>query len=217
MDHIIYLILTLSYLILFLFGFRIAKRDGWLSMGNIVLLVILALAYDNGILAFGRYIGEGELLRILNEARYWLHALITPLLVLLAWYFLIRAKVDWARKRIVKWLFLAFTLGLIIIEFVTVIRNISLEPTWEYNVLSYDNVGDSSPIMIIGVSLTLLLTSIIIWWKEKWPWYFVGIAIMGIIPTLHLFETETIGNIGELILMVALLATWAFLAKRREG
>lgn len=211
MDHIIYIILTLAYLTLFLFGIRIAIRDRWLSIGNVVLLVILALTYDNGILAFGRYIGEGEILRVLNEARYWLHALITPLLVLLAWHFLKCAHVQWAKHKLVKWLVLAVTLGLIITE-LTVVWNITLEPTWQYKVLSYKNIGNSSPIMIIGVSLALLLSSIIIWRKKKWPWYFIGVAIMGVIPMFQLFDTDALGNIGEFILMVALLATRAFLA-----
>ncbi|WP_072889434.1 hypothetical protein [Ornithinibacillus halophilus] len=217
MDTIIYIVLTLAYLILFLFGIRIAMNHSWLSIGNVVLLVILALAYDNLILALGKFIGEGELLRILNVIRYWLHALITPLLVLTAWDFLLRADVKWAKAKIVSWLVLAITLGLIIIEITTVVWDITLKPTWDYGILSYEKAGNGNPIMIIGVSLSLLITSIIIWWKQKWPWLFVGVLVMSFVPVLHFLHTSTLSNIGELLLMIALLATKNYQNKRDVG
>ncbi|WP_042148054.1 hypothetical protein [Paucisalibacillus sp. EB02] len=217
MDPIIYVLLTIAYVILFLLGIRTAMQHSWYSIGNILLIVILALTYDNGILALGKYIGEGELLRGLNEARYWLHALVTPLLILLAWHFLINANVQWAKRKLVLGLVLAFTLGLIIIEIITVTWDITLKPTWVYDVLSYKKVGDAYPIMIIGVSITLLITSILVWWKQKWPWYFTGVLLMGIVPMIHIFHTGALSNIGEFILIVALLTTRAYQGKRKNS
>lgn len=219
MDTVIYIILTIAYLILFIIGIVIGRKRQWRNMENTLLLVILALFYDNGILAFGKYIGEGNVLEGLNQARYWLHALITPLLVLFAWKTLVNADVKWARKKFVQWLVVLYMLCLILFELVTVVWDISLKPTWEYGVLSYDKKGDGSPIMIIGVSVTLILSSLIVWWKQKWPWYFLGILFMGITPLLHFFikTNASSHNIGEFGLMTALLATKAYQDRKRQG
>ncbi|MBO1512626.1 hypothetical protein [Metabacillus bambusae] len=215
MDTVIYLLLTIAYIVLFILGILLAKYHSWINIGNVLLIVILALFYDNGILAFGKYWGEGDLLRALNQTRYWLHALFTPLLVLFAWHTLVNANLQWAKKRIVQWLVIILTLCLIIIELVTVVWGISLEPIWKYGVLSYKNVGNGSPFMIIGVSIMLLITSIIIWWKQKWPWYFVGTLFLGITPMIHLFlKTDALHNISEFLLMLALLATNAFQGRK---
>ncbi|MEH7123500.1 hypothetical protein V7122_18810 [Bacillus sp. JJ1532] len=216
MDTVIYSLLTIAYLILFAVVVLLAKWHSWADIGNVLLMVILALLYDNGILALGKYIGEGDLLRALNLTRYYLHALITPLLVLFAWNTLVKANLKWAKKGIVPWLAVLLTLCLIIIEFVTVVRGISLEPTMKYGVLSYKNVGAGNfpPFMIIGVSIVLVVTSIMIWIKQKWPWYFIGTLIMCLTPMIHFLKTDALHNIAEFVLILALLATKAYQDKK---
>lgn len=210
MDTIIYLLLSLTYLGLLIIGLRSANHHGWLKMSNVLFIVILALLYDNGILALGKWIGEGKLLEVLNKARYWMHALFTPLLVLFAWNTLIRAQIAWAKKPIIQGLIGLLTLGLILFEMGSVTLGLSMEPSWKYGVLSYKNVGGhhGPPVMITGVSLMLLVTSIVIWWKQKWPWYFLGILFMGLPAMGHLFlKSNAFHNISELILIIGLLAT----------
>ncbi|WP_066296180.1 hypothetical protein [Bacillus sp. FJAT-29937] len=216
MDTVIYSLLTISYLILFILGSLLTKGQSWTDIGNVLMMVILALLYDNGILALGKYMGEGDLLRALNLARYYLHALITPLLVLFAWHTLVKANLKWAKKGIVPWLAVLLTICLIIVEFVTVVRGITLEPTMKYGVLSYKNVGagDGPPVMIIGVSIVLVVTSIMIWMKQKWPWYFIGTLIMSFAPMIHFLKTAALHNIAEFILILALLATKAYQDKK---
>lgn len=217
MDTVIYSILTIAYLFLLILTLRFFKHHKWIRLEIVLLVVILALLYDNGILAFGRYIGEGSLLKALNEARYWFHALFTPLLVLFAWNTLVLANVQWARKRFVKWLVVALTIGLILVEIGTVVWDISLDPTHESGVLSYKNSGDKNAVMIIGVSTMLIISSLIVWWKQKWPWYFFGILSMGIIPVLNLFlNSKAIHNFSEFLLMISLVATMGFQDKLRH-
>lgn len=52
--------------------------QGW-SMWYIYLSQF-GLVYDNGVNAIGRYLGEGQLLRILNKNRFTLHVTVIPLL-----------------------------------------------------------------------------------------------------------------------------------------
>ena len=116
-----------------------------------------------------------------------------------------------------QWIAISLTLCLILFELTTIVGDISFEPTWNKGILSYKKVGEAGipHIMIIGVSLMLFITSIMIWWKQKWRWYFVGILSMGIAPIIHnLLKTDASHNISEFILMSALLATKAFQDKR---
>lgn len=213
MDTIIYFTLAIAFLILFSWGVILANRQGWWRLENVILLVMLALIYDNGILGLGKFIGEGELLESLNLARYWLHALITPLLVLFGWRSLVNADIDWAKTKVVKWGAFLLTLGLIIYDLVAEVWGISLSPAINNGVLSYKVVseGESLPIMIIGVSAILFITSLIVWIKQKWPWYFFGILFMSITPMIGSWiDSDAFHNIGEFALLLSLLATKNF-------
>lgn len=48
----------------------------------VLMLVLVGLAYDNGIVGVGAAIGEGDGLQTLNVWRFVLHALLTPLMLL---------------------------------------------------------------------------------------------------------------------------------------
>lgn len=214
MDTFIYFLLSIAFIFLFIIGIFLAKQNGWIDVSNVLLLVNVPLLYDNGILVLGKFIGEGDLLKALNELRYWLHAFVTPLLVLFAWHTLVNANIKWASKKIVQFPTLFLTLFFIIYELLSLVPILSLEPTWKNGVLSYTKNEEGIPVMIIGVSTTLLITSIFIWWKQRWPWYFVGILSMGIVPILNfLLQIDAPHNISEFLLIVALIATKAYQQK----
>jgi hypothetical protein len=210
-DTILFVFYVLAYLILFFGGMRMGYLYGWMTSANVLLLVIAALVYENGILASGSTIGEGAILKNLNYARYWLHALFTPMLVLFAWNVIKRAKVHWATNRKVGYLALLIVIALISLEVFTQLMGLELEAKKEYGVLSYRGKEMGAPVMVIVVTLTLLISTVIIWWKQKWPWLLVGILAMGggSILLKHV-DSGAIMNGTELILMISLLATKSF-------
>ncbi|WP_188208249.1 hypothetical protein [Alkalibacillus aidingensis] len=213
MDTIFFFLMTIFYLCLLLFSLGLAYRHGWLVTSNVLLLVILALVYDNGIQAFGKYIGEGDLLETLNEMRYWLHAFITPLLVLFAWDTVERVGVLWAKKPGYQLAIVFLTMALIIVELMTEVWVLSLEPNWHMGVLTYDRVQESGemPVMIMVVTVSLLIASIIVGRLQTWFWYFIGVFIMTIGMLVDRpVETGAYENFLELILMTSLVATKAF-------
>jgi hypothetical protein len=216
MDTFIYFSLAGAYLVLFLMGCLLANRYGWINVENVLLIVIVALFYDNGIQALGKYVGESMLLQSLNHARYGLHALCTPLLILFAWRTLVNANLAWANKNIALWLTVIVTIGSILIEFATGVWGISLAPNWENGVLSYVKTDQAGiPLMIIIVITALFITSIIIWWKQRWPVYFLGVLSICAAPLIHiLLRTGASHNIAEFLLMTALLATVSFQQKK---
>jgi hypothetical protein len=213
MDTLLFFFYGLAYIGLFSWGLFLAKNNHWLTSANAFLFVIAALIYDNGVVAFGRYIGEGEVLERLNYARSWLHALFTPLLVLFAWNTLKRAEIRWALKKWVKYGTYLFVLGLILLEVMTSIVGLRLEAKWEHGVLSYQSVKEQegAPWMVIIITAILLLASIIIWRKLSWPWFFIGTSLMTIGSLLMIWiERAVVINASELILMTTLVMTKRF-------
>ena len=179
MDSFIFGVFALAYVLLFAWGLRVHKS--W-SLTSTTFLVIAALIYDNTIYALGTFIGEGTVLKSLNVLRFWFHALFTPTLILFSIASMKEAHIKWAKPSWVLVLGILYTIVAIFIEYQTELKGLVLEVSKEYGAVSYSSIGGASgpPIMILMVTMALLLASIMLWWKTKWPWMFVGTLIMTI-------------------------------------
>jgi hypothetical protein len=219
LDPLLYLFFTIAYAVLLAWGIFLAQKYGWNSSANLILLVIAGLIYDNGILASGTLIGEGGLLENLNAARFWLHAFLTPLLVIFAWNAVSRTGVQWAKSKWMRYgIYLVF-LGLVLLELVTEVFGLELKASREYGVLSYENAaqGGGPPLMVLIVTAFLLVASIMVWVKQKWPWFFAGTVLMGIGSAVEFpVESAAIVNAFELVLLLSLLATKHFQDKNEK-
>lgn len=211
MDTVIYFSLSVTYTVLFVVGSIFAIRDRWSIWSISLLLVIAALFYDNSILALGRYIGEGRLLELLNAQRYWLHALITPLLIPFVWESLRSAGIDWVKTPLVLIAVVILTASTIITEVIPLI-DLTLKAVWQQDILSYRRVSDSGwPFMIMTVTSSILIASLLLWRKQGWKWLFVGLILMGVVGILSIpFESKAFGNISELVLILSLFGTQLF-------
>jgi hypothetical protein len=216
MDPFIYALYSLSYLFLFLFGMKLTMRNGLFTFKNILLLVTFGLVYDNSVLALGSLIGEGDFLKELNLMRYWIHALITPALILFSWASVRKTVINWLNSRAAFIAANLLTVSMIITELLQNTVGIVVEPAQKYGVLSYEPaVSNGPPIMIIGVSIVMLLAGLILWKKLKWKWMAIGVIVMGIGSALPLpLKSEAATNGFELVLLISLWATKAFLDKR---
>ncbi len=216
MDTILFSLFALAYFVLFILAIRLFQNQR-IPSALFLLPVIAGLVYDNSILAAGRFIGEGPLLENLNYARFWLHTLFTPLLVLYAWVTLKQARVHWAQQSWCHLTAFLLTLALILLELFTEVFGLTLEPEREYGVLSYSSAEPQSgpPIMVLVVSAVLLAASVVIWRKQKWIWFFVGSLVMIIGSAVQLpVESGAVTNLFELFLLVSLLVTAVFQGTR---
>lgn len=210
MDIWLYLLFALAYLVLFIIMVRSMKRNGIASLSNVLILVILPLIYDNTILGVGSWIGEGQTLEVLNTARYWMHAIFTPLLIVFSLGVLRRARVNWANTSAALWITVVYAFAAFMVELVTVLLNLSLEAEVKYGVLSYASTNSPSgpPIMILMVTLALLVSSIILWKRTGWFWMFIGVALMLVGSMIDIpVESAAITNAFELILLTTLVVT----------
>ncbi|AGX04359.1 hypothetical protein B14911_28070 [Bacillus sp. NRRL B-14911] len=212
MDPYFFGIYAIIYTLLLVWGIFLLFKKGRPTYGDVLLVVIAGLIYDNSILAAGRIAGESDMLLSLNRMRFILHAAATPLLVLFAWY---AAKESGARvldqkKSLgIAWI---ITIVLMSIEFFA-IRNLQLEAVTEYGVLKYAPLhAHGPPIMVIGVSVFLLISGVIVWKKTGWFWMFAGIAIMAAGSAVPFDPgSAAVTNLFELILIASLLLTKKYL------
>ncbi|MGG4489290.1 hypothetical protein [Metabacillus idriensis] len=205
MDTIIYLIFTLTYILLFAIGIFSLRRKAT-APGTILLLVTFGLILDNSIIASGAFIGEGPQLNSISLIRFWTHALFTPFLVLFAWYIANGFGVKWAKSRVSYYFALVFTLVLMIIEIVTETLPLSLIPVYEYGVLRYSSAHTSGPpMMVLFLMVYLLAAGYSIWRKTKWPIMLIGVVIMLIGSAISLpVPSSAATNAFELIFVLAL-------------
>ena len=133
-DTVLYFFFTAAYIVLMIWGFK--QQRTW-NFTAFLYLVLLGLIYDNGIIAIGKFIGEGSLLENLNLLRFWSHAFFTPLLVLFCWGAINQAGVKWARRSFVFYGFLLYTTVLIILELFLETWGLEIIPEREYGILRY--------------------------------------------------------------------------------
>ncbi|MCM3745075.1 phospholipid phosphatase [Sporosarcina luteola] len=177
---------------------------------SVVYLVAIALLYDNGILATGHWIGEGALLEKLNAARFWIHAIVTPLLVIFSIGTLREIGVTWAMNTWVTVLSVLYTIAAILIEIVFVTADLQLQVEKEYGVVSYSSAEPQSgpPIMILLITFAMLLVSGVLWKKTGWAVFFLGVVLMtigGAVP--FNVGSNAITNLFELIVLASLVWT----------
>lgn len=206
MDQYIFGFFALAYVALLIWGF--VKHEK--TPSSILFIVILALIYDNTILAVGHLFGEGETLRMLNYGRFLLHAVFTPLLILFSLFVLKEANIRFAQKAWVLYVFSGLTVAAMIAEYFFMLRNLTLKVDNSYGVVSYTSAESASgpPLMIILVILALLFASIVLVWKRKWWWMLIGIIAMALGSALSLLiKSNAIPNALELILSFTLMLT----------
>ncbi|MEU4564686.1 hypothetical protein AB0F72_40410 [Actinoplanes sp. NPDC023936] len=176
---------------------------------SLLVLVVLALIYDNAVVAIGSTLGEGPLLRALSFPRYVTHALLVPLLIMVAVGLGRRYGVRFFAGRAVPAAFGVLTLLLIAAGAWADILTLELEPTRYADTLRYTNAAANGPpipaiiaiLVMIGAGVALLM-------RARWPWLLVG--------GMAMFAAAGAGaavlwlsNLGELVLIVTVWLTAA--------
>ncbi|UJF27278.1 hypothetical protein [Planococcus sp. 107-1] len=216
MDTILYFLFTAAYIGLVIWG--LSRQRSWNFM-SFIYLVLLGLIYDNGMIALGKFIGEGPLLENLSLLRFWSHALLTPTLVLFSYGTLREAGVEWSRKRIIGVAVILYTVALIGIELLFETVGMELAVEKEYGVLRYVSADPASgpPIMVLLVSVVLIAAGAVLWKKRGWKWMLVGAVVMTIGSAVPIpVDSSAATNAFELFLLTTLVWTKVHLERRRH-
>lgn len=210
MDTTFYFLYAVGYVWLLLRGLTSFQRDKIGSLTSIAYLIIIGLALDNVVAASGRFIGEGSLLLHLNLICYWLHAFLTPTLVMFSLGVLRFAGVKGMQSKPALYGAILLTGALIGLEVATVTWGMELKPKMESGVLRYvpaDSSGGSG-IMVMLVTVVLVVAGAILWKKTKWSWMFIGSAVMVVGSLVPIpAHRSTVMNGLEFVLLTTLVAT----------
>lgn len=216
MDPLLFGLFTLAYIGIIIWGVRKLGK----TASTVILLTVLGLIYDNLILAIGHLIGEGALLETLNYARFWIHALLTPTLILFSLFVLRDASIQFASR---TWVTIVFVVGWIaatVVEYFVELRGLELSVQESYGVLSYaaSEASSGPPPMILIVLVFLLIASIVLVWKRKWWWMLIGTVVMTIGSAIPFnIGSDAATNAFELFLIITLMWTAIRFSKQKSA
>ncbi|XVV11413.1 hypothetical protein ACQP2X_42325 [Actinoplanes sp. CA-131856] len=156
---------------------------------HLLALVVAALIWDNAVIALGATIGPGDALQALSVPRFVTHALLVPLLILIAAGL---AGVADLRP------FILVTALLIGIGVYTDIVTLALEPAHYAGTLRYTNAASSGPpIPAIAVILILIAFGVLLLKRHRSPWLLIGALTMLAAAAIGI---PWLANVGELAL-----------------
>jgi hypothetical protein len=204
--------LTALYLILSALFVFLVWQVSKLKRDNYVLLLLLVLAglfYDTLIIGIGKFIGAGDLLKTLNAGRFYVHALLTPTMMIFGFGVLRKAGVKWAQSRTTHIVICVVTTLLIALGAYSDILQLDLQTKTVADVLRYTNEGGlkGPPIPAILTIIFLIVAGISLWRNTGWKWLAVGGILMFIAAGAGMGDMFYIGNIGEVILGFTNVAT----------
>lgn len=216
MDPYIFGVFAIAYIFIFVWGLIKHQK----TASAILFLVIIALIYDNGILALGHVIGEGQLLEYLSYGRFWLHALFTPTLILFSLYIMREANIRLAHKSWVGYVFGILMIVAIVLQYSFDLSGLKLSLQEPYGVLSYASTHKASgpPLMILLVMMALFIAAVALVWKRKWWWMLVGTIVMTVGSAIPFdIESNAMTNALELFLIATLMLTAIHFSKQAKN
>jgi hypothetical protein len=172
----------------------------------IVSVVIAGLVYDNAVLGLGRWLGEGSLLEGLSWPRFLVHALVTPLLIIVGFGAARSFGLGWAQRRDLHAAACSLATLLVGWGLLSEVFGLALEPQRDAGVLSYGAASTSAPVPAIATILVLVAVGAALWKVAGWPWLAVGALVMFVASGLG-GVSPLLTNVGELALAASLVAT----------
>ncbi len=193
-----YISVAVIQIVLFVILFRLWRKSGSIYV-IFPLIVILGIIYDNLIIGFGAYIGEGDLLKWLNVPRFAIHAFFTPLMMIFGFGVARRCGVGFAQSKNWHIVICVFTTLMVLLGIYEELIKMNLVPIAEDGTLRYKNSPSSAPIPAIMTIIVAMILGIFIWIKTKKPWYFLGsIGMFIFAPLAPKFVWA--GNMGEIFM-----------------
>lgn len=211
MNAVLYPIWSAAYLAVLIWGVAIRRRSVEPGFRYLLLPVTAALLWDNFILSAGAWTAASESFERLHLTRYWLHAAVTPLLVLVAYDLIRLTGAAWVRRPAAAAAAWLLTAGLIVWEGYAVVLRLDLTPVFEHGIVTYEPVRRSpaGAVMIAAVMLALLLAAIILQRRTGSRTLLAGTLLMllGAAAGPLTGGISSVANLFELILTLALWLT----------
>ncbi|MEO1288308.1 MAG: hypothetical protein AAFV93_11110 [Chloroflexota bacterium] len=206
MQTILYFMLAGIHAIAFISIARLYLSER-ISYTLIATLTVLGLFYDNLIIGLGSFIGEGSLLKLLNSGRFYIHALVTPLLIIFA-YGVLQQLLDKNKyDKIWHSAFCVLAVVMVVLGSISDIFNLTLIAKFEAGTLRYINdATHGPPIPAIITIVVMIIVGFVIWRYVGWSWLALGSIVMFVAAAVGA-SSNLIANIGEVVFVLAIVAT----------
>lgn len=212
MLSFLFVALALSYMSLFAWSWR-QPSVGFPTW--FLRCLLMALAFDNLVIALGPLLVESPGYLLLSTLRFWVHALVLPWLLVFVAYVL-QFRINSERGR--YWLpaIACLLAGVAVIAgYVLDLASLDLVRADYYPRLVASDA--QPPFATIAVNLLVVIAGIWLW-RAKWPWLFAGAL------QIFLFNGLTagrdwgfcVGNMAELVFVFSLWATMNALVQPRN-
>lgn len=178
------------------------QKRTWLSF--LLTIELFGLLYDTLVICLGNSLGVGPLLAGLSVPRFWMHALMTPLTVVIVLELLRVSGVRGPRQAL--W---GLTLGLIGYGIATDAIDLDIVPVSVGGVLYYTHAIPPGPPLaaIVTIFVSLVLGGIL-WRQRSWPWLCIGaLTVLVGYGVLARSLGMVVGYGAEQLFIMSLLAT----------
>lgn len=187
-----------------------------------LLLPPAAVVYDNLMIALGAYIGTGPLLEALTVPRFLGHALFTPIWIVTAVAFALRAGAFARRDRkfvVGSWVLYG---SMVAIGLINEVISFAGEIVYEGDVVYYTNVGRvfTPPPPSLTMLLVVLVCGAIVAWRTRgrWPWMLLGALPVLLSQAVRTDEAAfVLINSSEVVMSLSLVATLWYFRKREAA
>ena len=184
-------------------AFRLKRSGGAVTW--LVGLLGVALTFDNVAVAVGRMVGFGDLLYAINLPRFWIHGLLTPLIVVAAVVLAWRLGVRWSRPVVVVGAVLVA--ALVVVGIVECFVALELTPATDGDALRYANAAAAGPpVPALGTVLILIAIGMTTWRQVRSLWLLLGSVTM-LVTAAAGMSVLWLDNFGELVLYASIVAT----------
>ncbi|HEY8570424.1 hypothetical protein [Microbulbifer sp.] len=201
---LLFFALAISHLGLFVYSLR---QQGLGFPIWFLRCLLLALAFDNLVIALGPLLIAWPGYVVLSTLRFWVHALLLPvLLVFVACILCEKLK----SERVRNWLpRIAWLLAGLAIAFGYIFDLASLELVVADFYPRLVASDAQPPFATIAVNLVVVISGIWLWRKAQWPWLFLGALQIFLLNGLSAGREWgfCVGNIAELLFVFSLWLT----------
>jgi hypothetical protein len=187
------------------------------------------LWFDNLTIGLGSTLGEGPLLKAMNTIRFLAHYIALPMTFIAIGAMARQVGFAWAKPKVVMGAFCLLATGFIVHD-LWLFAGATFYPSCFADTLRYttyiaDYTACSSdapigtgvriaPIPAISLSWMLIVFGIFLWARIGWKWLTLGtVAALAFFAVPYSVSGGIIGNVGEPIISVAILATAAHISR----
>ena len=204
-----YAFFALAQVALAIWAFALYARRPSLGAFTVALPIAL-LVWDNGVVAIGALLGDGEVLRWLSYPRFVGHALLTPIWIITAFEYARRlgiARLQGRASQLAEWGIYGLMVAYGAVRSLVLL---DMQPVRQGELLYYTNKGGfpGPPLPAIVMVLVLGWAGYLVFRETRWPWMLAGAVVMFVAA---LAPTDVFGfwpsNTGEVVLALALVLT----------